>query len=161
MSNADLEQLLGRIRAQMDLDSATEHEVLAELRDHLEQALAEARAEGLDEAQALERVATRFGIEEVGQELQATHAGWGTADGVIAAALPVVCALILRWLAFAPDGTALGWPALLNRPSFWIVALLALLLPLLKFRRWRYAVASWVIFWALTVVFATWPALRW
>jgi len=103
-----LERLLTRIRAQMDLDSETEQEVMAEIRDHLEEAVAEARAEGLDESAALTRAAARFGVEEeVGRELQAAHAGWGTADAVVATALPVACALILRWLAFAPDGRQL------------------------------------------------------
>jgi hypothetical protein len=158
----EIDHLMARLRAQMDLDSETEHEVLAEIRDHLEEALAEARAEGLDEAEALAQVVARFGLEEeIGQELQATHVGWGTAEAVIAAGLPVVGALILRWLAFAPDGTALGWPQLLSRPAFWIVALAALLIPLLKFERWRYALVAWIIFWGLTVIFVTWPALRW
>lgn len=157
-----IDPLLARIRAQMDLDSETEQEVLAEIRDHLEEAVARGRAEGLEEAEALARAAARFGLEEeIGQELQATHAGWGTADAVIAAGLPVLCALILRWLAFAPDGTALGWPQLLSRPAFWIVALAALLIPLLRFERWRYALVAWVIFWGLTVIFVTLPALRW
>jgi hypothetical protein len=157
-----LEGLVARLRAQMDLDGETEHEVLTEIRDHLEETVAEARAEGLDEAQALARAAARFGLEEeVGRELQATHAGWGTADAVIAAGLPVVCALILRWLAFAPDGTALGWPQLLSRPTFWAVALAALLIPVLRFERWRYALVAWAIFWGLTVIFVTLPALRW
>ena len=134
----DIEALLQRVRSQMDLDSETEAEVLAEIRDHLEEAVAEARAEGLDEEEALRQAALRFGVEEeIGQELHVAHAGWGTADAVIAAALPVVCALVLRWLAFAPDGTALGWPELLNRPAFWIVSLAALAIPLLKFERWR------------------------
>ena len=160
MNNID--QLISRISAQMDLDSETEHEVLAEIRDHLEEAVAQARAEGLDETQALARAATHFGLEEeIGQELQAAHAGWGTADAVIAAGLPVVCALILRWLAFAPDGTALGWPQLMSRPAFWIVALAALFIPLLKFDRWRYALVAWAIFWGLTMLFVTLPALRW
>jgi hypothetical protein len=158
----EIDHLMARLRAQMDLDGETEHEVLAEIRDHLEEALAEARAEGLDEAEALAQAAACFGLEEeIGQELQATHAGWGTAEAVIAAGLPVVGALILRWLAFAPDGTALGWPQLLSRPAFWIVALAALLIPLLKFERWRYALVAWIIFWGLTVIFVTWPALRW
>jgi len=158
----EIDHLMARLRAQMDLDGETEHEVLAEIRDHLEEALAEARAEGLDEAEALAQAAARFGLEEeIGQELQATHVGWGTAEAVIAAGLPVVGALILRWLAFAPDGTALGWPQLLSRPAFWIVALAALLIPLLKFERWRYALVAWIIFWGLTVIFVTWPALRW
>jgi hypothetical protein len=136
--------------------------VLAEVQAHLEDTLAEARAQGIDEADALEEAAARFGPSaEIGRGLQAAHLGWGTADGVIAAGLPVVCALVLRWLVFAPDGTAVGWPTLLNRPSFWTIALLMLLVPLLKFGRWRYAVAGWVVFWGLTVLFVTWPAMRW
>jgi len=162
VDNTDVEQLLTRIRAQMDLDSETEGEVLAEIRLHLEEAMAEARAEGLDKAEGLAQVMARFGVEEqIGQQLQATHAGWGTANAVIAAGLPVVCALVLRWLAFAPDGTALGWPELLNRPSFWVVAVVLLLIPLLKFGRWRYALAAWFIFWALTIVSVTLAAPRW
>jgi hypothetical protein len=157
-----IEDLVDRLRVQMDLSSEMEHEVLAEIRDHLEESVAQARAAGLSEAEALAHAAARFGLEEeVGRELQAAHAGWGTADAVIAAGLPVVCALILRWLAFAPDGTALGWPHLLSRPAFWIVALVALMIPLLKFDRWRYALVTWVIFWGLTVLFLTLPALRW
>ncbi|KPL15661.1 MAG: hypothetical protein AMJ93_16425 [Anaerolineae bacterium SM23_84] len=152
MSDERVEQVLSQIRAHMDLDSETEHEVLAEIRAHLEDAVAAALAE----------VASRFGSgEEIGRELQDAHAGWGTADGVVAAGLPVLCTLILRWLVFAPDGTAIGWTELFNRPSFWVVALVMLLVPLLKFGRWRYAVAGWVIFWILTVIFVNWPALRW
>ncbi len=162
MSNERIEELLAQIRAQMELDSETEHEVLEEVRTHLEDALTEARAQGVDEEQALSAAYARFGPGvEIGRSLQEAHVGWGTADGVVAAGLPVVCALVLRWLVFAPDGTALGWPELLNRPSFWTIAFLMLLVPLAKFGRWRYAVAGWVIFWALTVLFVTWPALRW
>jgi hypothetical protein len=135
---------------------------LAEIRDHLEEAVVAAQAEGLGQEEALALAAVRFGMEEeIGQELQAAHAGWGTADAIIAAGLPVICALILRWLAFAPDGTILGWPQLLDRPAFWIVALAALLIPLFKFERWRYALVGWAIFWGLTVLFVTLPALRW
>ena len=160
--SAHLEQLLSQIRAEMDLESETEHEVMAEIRAHLEEAWAEARAQGLSDSEALAEVARRFGPGcEVGRNLQRAHLGWGTADGVFAAGLPVLCALVLRWLVFAPDGTALGWPALLNRPSFWIVALVMLLVPLLKFGRWRYAVVGWLVFWTLTVIFVNWPALRW
>jgi len=159
---SEIDHLVARIHAQMDLDSEAEHEILAEIRGHLEEAVAEARAEGLDESEALAQAAARFGLEEeIGRELQAAHAGWGTADAVVAAGLPVACALILRWLAFAPDGTALGWPQLFSRPAFWIVALVALLIPLLKFERWRYALVAWVIFWGLTVIFVALPALRW
>jgi len=156
-----VDDVLARVRARLDLDAETERELLEELRDHLEDAVAAARARGLDEEKALAEAATRFGVEEVGRELQATHAGWGTADGVVAAALPVVCALALRWLVFAPDGTAVGWQEVLVRPAFWVVSLAALVVPLLKFPRWRYALVSWAFFWALSVIFFAWPALRW
>lgn len=158
----EIDQYLVHITSQMDLDVETEQEVLEEIRDHLQTAVEQARAEGLDERQALTRAAARFGAgEEVGQALQAAHAGWGTADAVVAAALPVICALVLRWLAFAPDGTALGWPQLLARPAFWIIALAALLVPLLRLERWRYALAAWAVFWTLTVLFVALPAERW
>ncbi len=43
---ADIEQVLARIQAQMDLDSETQTEVLDEIRSHLEEAVATARAPG-------------------------------------------------------------------------------------------------------------------
>lgn len=161
MASSNIDEFLARIQAQMDLNRETENEVLEELRSHLEDAVAEAKAQGVDESTALAEAAARFGVEEVGTALQAVHAGWGTADAVIAAGLPVVCALVLRWLVFAPDGTALGWSQMLARPAFWIVALSALLVPLLKFERWRYALVSWGFFWIMTVIFALGSAARW
>lgn len=156
-----VDDVLARIRVHLNLEAETEYDLLQEIRAHLEEAVEVARAQGLDEEAALAEASAHFGVEEVGRELQAAHVGWGTADGVIAAAMPVVCALILRWLIFAPDGTAVGWQEVLVRPAFWVVSLAALLLPLLKFPRWRYALASWAFFWALSVVFFAWPALRW
>ncbi len=156
-----VDDVLVRIRAHLNLEAETEYDVLQEIRAHLEEAVDVARAQGLDEEAALAEAAAHFGVEEVGRELQAAHVGWGTADGVIAAAMPVVCALALRWLIFAPDGTAVGWQEVLVRPAFWVVSLAALLLPLLKFPRWRYALASWAFFWVLSVVFFALPALRW
>jgi hypothetical protein len=161
MPDPDIEQLLARIQAHLRLDRETEHELLEEIRSHLEEAVAGARAQGSDETAALAEAAARFGLEEAGAELQGVHAGWGTADAVIAAGLPVLCALALRWLVFTPDGTALGWQQVLVRPAFWAVALAALLVPLLKFERWRYALVSWGFFWVMTIVFALGSAVHW
>jgi hypothetical protein len=157
----NIEQILARIQAQLDLDRETEHEVLEEIRSHLEDLVAEAQSQGAGETEALSQAAARFGLEEVGTTLQEVHAGWGTADAVIAAGLPVVCALVLRWMVFAPDGTALGWQQVLIRPAFWAVALAALLVPLLKFERWRYALVSWGFFWIMTVIFVLRSAVHW
>lgn len=161
MASSNIDEFLARIQAQMDLNRETENEVLEEIRSHLEDAVAEAKAQGVDESTALAEAAARFGVEEVGTTLQEVHAGWGTADAVIAAGLPVVCALVLRWMVFAPDGTALGWQQVLIRPAFWAVALAALLVPLLKFERWRYALVSWGFFWVMTVIFVLRSAVRW
>ena len=68
---------------------------------------------------------------------------------------------LVEVLAGVADGTALGWPELFGRPTFWIVALAALFIPLLRFERWRYALATWVVFWGLTVLVVTLPAQRW
>ena len=67
-----IDDALARIRSQMKLDGETEQEILAEVRSHLEEAVDQARAEGLDEAEALARAEARFGAEEqVGHALQA------------------------------------------------------------------------------------------
>lgn len=161
MSEAGIDRVLRRISAHMDLDIETEQELIEEIRSHLEESVAAARARGLHEQAALVEAAARFGVETVGPMLQQVHAGWGTADAVYTAAIPVVCTLALRWIVFSPDGTAMGWPQLLDRPAFWVVSAAALAVPLLKFRRWRYGLLSWGFFWAITVVFAVLPALQW
>jgi hypothetical protein len=159
MSAITIDHVLALIRARLELSKETEHELLAEIRTHLEEAVARAKAKGLDEEIALLKAAEEFGLDRVGQELQEVHGAWESADAIIAAGLPVLCALVLRWLVFAPNGTALGWPELLNRPAFWIVSLAALILPLAQFRRWRYALVAWCVFWALTVVFVAMPVV--
>ncbi len=162
MSDPDMEPILEHLRSRLNLSSETERELLEEIRTHLEDAADDARAAGMDEETALMKAAERFGLDESGSELQKLHQGWESADAIIACALPVLGALVLRWLIFAPDGTALGWPELLVRPAFWLVAVIALLVPLIRFSRWRYALVGWGLFWTLTVLFITFPAIsRW
>jgi hypothetical protein len=158
----DIEDILRQIQTELDLDKETEQQVLDEIRTHLEESVAEAMASGMRWEEALAQAAVRFGVsQEVGRALQTTHVGWATADAVLAAGLPVLLALVMRWLIFAPDGTAIGWQQVLTRPAFWAVALAALLVPLLKLERWRHALASWGFFWMMTIIFALEPAVRW
>jgi hypothetical protein len=158
---AQLPDLLNQIRARLDLDAETEYEILEEIRAHLEDAVVEAREGGLNEEAALAEAAARFGVHDVGRALQAVHIGWGVADGVFAAALPVILTLVLRWVVFAPDGTAIGWQELSLRPVFWVVSAVALAVPLLRWTRWRYGLAAWTVFWILSVLFVILPASRW
>lgn len=161
MTETSIEAALARIQAQLHLDREREHDVLEEIRTHLEEAVAEAQASGLGEAEALAQAVRAFGVDAAAGKLHAVHVGWATADGVLAAGLPVLCALVLRWLVFAPDGTTLGWPELLIRPAFWVMAAIALAVPWLNFRRWRYALAMWTVFWGITLATLVFPGQRW
>lgn len=156
-----VDDVLARIRASLDLEAEAEHEVLEEIRSHLEEAIEAAQLVGLDEEAALAQAAARFGAEDVGPALQETHAGWGALEGIAAAALPVLFALTLRWLVFDPDGTAVGWRKMLDRPAVWALALVALLTPLTRSSRRRYALMGWIVLWGFSVLVAVAPSARW
>lgn len=162
MERATIDQVLAQIGEHLHLSKETENELLTEIRTHLEDAVADAVARGGDEQAALLKAAERFGVDEVGAELQVVHENRETIEAILATALPVLFALILRWLVFAPAGSALAWPQLLIRPGFWIVAAAALVIPALFFHRWRYALVGWGFFWLLTLIFAIYPSInRW
>ena len=163
-----IDLILAEIRAELELSSETERELLEEIRGHLEDAVETAVSTSLnagvspDQAveTALLEVAQRFGARDVGRALQEVHAPWESADAIIACIIPVVAALMLRWIVFAPDGSAIGWQEILARPAFWIVAFVALLVPVLQFQRWQYALVSWTFFWAITVIFIALPTIQ-
>lgn len=156
-----IDDVLQQIQPRLGLEAEAEHEVLEEIRGHLEEAVAAGKARGLDEQAALADAARSFGIEETAAKLHETHAGWGTLEGVAAAALPVLLTLVFRWLIFVPDGTAEAWHELLSRPTLVVIATVAMLLPLALFTRRRYAIALWVFFWGLSLITLVWPAWRW
>ncbi len=156
-----IDDVLRQIQSGLKLEAEDEHEVLEEIRGHLEDAVAAGQARGLDEQKALAEAARAFGIEETAAELRHTHAGWGTWEGVAAAALPVLLTLIFRWLMFSPDGTAVGWTELLSRPTLVVIAGVAILLPVVLFSKRRYAIALWLFFWGLSLIVLVFPATRW
>ena len=146
-----IDSILNQIRRELNLSLETEREVLDEIRTHFEDALEDGRNNGLDDQSILQQTAEQFGIKITSEALQQVHLQWESADAVIACIIPTAAALVLRWLAFAPDGSAIGWQNLLLRPAFWIVAFVCLLIPILQFNQWRYAVVSWSIFWFFTL----------
>lgn len=152
--------VLAKIGEQLHLSKETEREVLAEIRTHLEDTVAAASARGEDEQAALSQAAERFGIPEVSAELQVIHNNHDSTEAILATALPIVFTLILRWMAFAPDGSALHWQQILTRPGFYLLAAIALAIPVLIFHRWRYALVGWGIFWFLTVIFVIFPSIN-
>ncbi|MCO5195403.1 MAG: permease prefix domain 1-containing protein [Anaerolineae bacterium] len=162
MRRLTIDDVLANIQRELNLSKETERDLLDEIRSHLEDAVADAKLAGLDEEAALLKAAEQFGIEEVAPELQAVHLEWESADAILLAAVPVVCALMLRWVVFSAEGSALGWQQILSAPLFWIVAIAALVIPLWQFKRWQYAVAGWGIFWMISLIFIVFPtASQW
>lgn len=153
-----INQLLSVIEAELTLSQETKHELLAELRDHLEDAWETAVANHEDPQAALSKIAARFGGAEVGQALQRVHAQWESSEAILACLIPVFATLVLRWILFVPDGTVAGWHSVLAQPAFWIVALALLLIPILQFQRWRYVLVNWGFFWIVTLIFVLIPA---
>lgn len=160
MDEITIEQILENIRNRLRLSKEREYEVLSEIRTHLEDAVAEARLKGQDEQAALLKAAESFGGDEVGTELQQVHSNWEAVEAIRITAMPVLFAIILRWMIFAPDGSALDWPRFFSRPEFWGMAMAALVIPILLFRRWRFALVGWGIFWFLTVIFIAFPSIN-
>ncbi len=156
-----IDEVVRDIQSHLGLEADVEHEVLEEIRGHLEEAVAAATARGLDAQRALREAATAFGVEQTASALRQTHAGRGTLEGVAAAALPVIFALVLRWLIFAPDGTMDAWRELLTRPVLVMIAIATIAAPLVRFPQRRPAIALWTFFWGLSFVTLVWPAFRW
>ncbi len=155
-----IDDVLEQMRPGLNLEAETEYEVLEEIRGHLEEAVNAARTRGLDEQLALKEAAAALGMQQTATELHEAHAGWGTLEGVAMAALPVIFALVLRWVIFAPDGATDTWREMLPRPTLAVIAVVAILVPLLRFPQRRYALVLWVLFWGLSLITVLWPALR-
>lgn len=160
MDEVTLDQVLERLRKQLHLSKETETELLAEIRTHLEDAVADAVAKGEDEQVALLKAAEAFGMEESGKELQDVHVGNDALEAIMATALPILMALVLRWLAFAPGGSAIEWSTFLARPTFWLIAAITLVVPFLYFKRWSLALLGWAFFWLITVIFIVFPSIN-
>ncbi len=156
---ATINKILTTIEAELTLSQETKQELLAELRDHLEDAWETAVTNNEDPQTALQTIAKRFGGAEVGKALQQVHARWESSEAILACLIPVLAALVLRWLLFTPEGALAGWQSILAQPTFWIVALAVLLIPALQFQQWRYVLVNWGFFWVVTLIFILIPAV--
>lgn len=162
MDRLTLDQVLMNISIHLHLSKETEREILDEIRAHLEDAVAAAAARGADEQEALLQAAEQFGVVEAGTALQEVHNHKDALYALMATALPVLFAVTLRWLTFAPGGSPAEWRHLLAQPAYYILAAAALVIPILALRRWRFALVGWAFFWLLTVIFTLYPTInRW
>jgi hypothetical protein len=153
-----INKILTTIEAELTLSQETKQELLAELRDHLEDAWETAVTNNENPQTVLQTITQQFGGAEVGKALQQVHAQWESSEAILACLIPVLATLVLRWVLFTPDGAVTGWQSVLIQPAFWLVAFALLLIPFLQFQRWRYVLVNWGFFWIVTLIFVLIPA---
>lgn len=153
-----IDEALTSISIHLHLSKETEREILSEIRSHLEEAVADAVKRGRDEQAALQQAVEQFGVVEVATEIQEVHSHKQAIEAIFATALPVFFAVAMRWLVFAPDGSPNSWRQWLVQPGFYVLSIASLAIPVLIFRRWRYVLIGWGIFWFLTIIFVVFPS---
>ena len=150
--NEELEEYLTAVASQLNVDPATEIEILQEIRTHLQEAAAELQEEGLSGEESLALCVSNFGeARELGRMLGRTHSDSAN-QAVLAAFLPVALALTFKWVLLPVLGSLSHWQGSPTPFIFSCLAILALLVPGLTFRRWRYGYAVWAFFSLVTIV---------
>ncbi len=149
--NEELERYLSEIASQLNVDPVEEREILDELRSHLEETIAEMPEEGLGRQEKVTVVLQRFGeAREVGRLLGRQHSDSAN-QAVLAAILPVALAITFKWMLLPLLRDVAHWQASPTPVIFACLALLALLVPGLTFKNWRYGYGVWAFFSLVTI----------
>ena len=149
--NEELERYLSEIASQLNVDPGKEREILGEMRSHLEDAIAEMQAEGLGTDESFAVALQEFGDpREIGRMLGRQHSESAN-QAVLAAFLPVALALTFKWVMLPLLRDLAHWQASPTPVVFACLALLALLVPGLTFKSWRYGYSVWAFFCLVTI----------
>jgi hypothetical protein len=149
--NEELERYLSDVASQLNVDPATEKEILGEIRAHLEEAMLELGEGGLDPQESLALAVENFGAaREVGRMLGRQHSESAN-QAVLTAFLPVALAVTFKWLLLPLLRNLAHWQASPTPVMFACLALLALLVPGLTFKSWRYGYGVWAFFSLVTI----------
>ena len=141
-----LDRYLGEVARQLYLDRPTREKILQEIRSHLVESAADFYQKGYSPEESMGLAIARFGeAEKVAQMIRQVYVESAN-QAVLAALLPVALTMAFKWviLPFLERvGSWQGDPT----PAITIsLALLALLIPGLTMRRWRYGYAAWAFF---------------
>jgi hypothetical protein len=149
--NEELERYLSEIASQLNVDPVEEREILDEIRSHLEEAIAEMPDQGLGTQEMVTVVLQQFGeAREVGRMLGRQHSDSAN-QAVLAAFLPVALALTFKWVLLPLLRGLAHWQASPTPVVFACLAILALLVPGLTLKRWRYGYGVWAFFCLVTI----------
>ena len=147
----ELQGYLGEIASQLSVEPATEKEILREIQVHLEDSASELHEGGLGREESLAQAIDNFGeAREVGRMLGLIHSDSAN-QAVLAAFLPVALALTFKWILLPLLGSLGHWQGSPTPFIFASLAVLALLVPGLTLRKWRYGYGVWAFFSLVTI----------
>lgn len=141
-----LEEYLGRLARQLYLDTPTKKKILQEIRSHLVESAGDFHQKGYSPQESMALAIARFGeAEKVAKMMRQVYAESAN-QAVLAALLPVALTMAFKWVIL-PFLERLGnWQGNPTPAITISLALLALLIPGLTMRRWRYGYAAWAFF---------------
>ena len=141
-----LEEYLSHLARQLYVDTPTEEKILQEIRSHLVESAADFRQKGYSPEESMALAIARFGeAGKVAKMMRQVYVESAN-QAVLAALLPVALTMAFKW-GILPFLETLGSWQGNSTPAITIsLALLALLIPGLTMRRWRYGYAAWAFF---------------
>jgi hypothetical protein len=141
-----LEEYLSDLARQLYLDTPIKEKILEEVRSHLVESAGEFHRKWYSPEESMALAIARFGeAKEVAKMMRQVYAESAN-QAVLAALLPVALTMAFKWVIL-PFLERLGSWQGNPTPAITIsLALLALLIPGLTMRRWRYGYAAWAFF---------------
>ena len=141
-----LEEYLSHLERQLYLDRATKEKILQEIRSHLVESAADFHQKGYSLEESIALAIARFGeAEKVAKMMRQVYVESAN-QAVLAALLPVALTMAFKWVILPFLERVGSWQGNPTPAITISLALLALLIPGLTMRRWRYGYAAWAFF---------------
>jgi hypothetical protein len=141
-----LEEYLSHLERQLYLDRATKEKILQEIRSHLVESAADLHQKGYGPEESIALAIARFGeAGKVAKMMRQVYVESAN-QAVLAALLPVALTMAFKWVILPFLERIGSWQGNPTPAITVSLALLALLIPGLTMRRWRYGYAAWAFF---------------
>lgn len=142
----EIQTYLRELRRHLSVDAITEEDILREVHSHLEESTAALQAEGFSVQESQRLAIERFGdVGQVVRLMRRVHSS-SVNEAILASCLPVALTLSFKWVILPLLASIGHWPGNPTPLVFGALAILALLVPGLTMRHWRYGYAAWAFF---------------
>lgn len=141
-----LDRYLGEVARQLYVERPIKEKILQEIRSHLVESAADFRQKGYNQEESMGLAIARFGeAGKVARMMRQVYVESAN-QAVLAALLPVALTMAFKWVVLPFLETLGSWQGNATPAITISLALLALLVPGLTMRRWRYGYAAWAFF---------------